>query len=474
MINNIKNKIEFSSLGLDNFLLKNINYLSYIKPTPVQKFSIPLILKNNSLIAISKTGTGKTASFCLPLLQILSQNPFSLFSIILEPTRELAIQTLEKLKIYSTGFNLRVNLIIGGMDYTEQINELEKIPHIIIATPGRLKTLLENNSIKLVENLKFLVLDEFDQLLNDSIKGDILEIINYLPEDRKTLFFSATMIQGIDDQNLDLLEKIRGKEDKNNIFIFDFNKDNYENCENNINNDKKEESIKNINNKTDLDILISQISPNLSQYIILLNQKLKSNYLIYLLRLQKYSTSSIIIFTNTYKTCNFLYTLCSLFSLKVSQLHSKISQKNRSINLSKFKSSINKILITTDIASRGLDIPICNLVINYDLPRNPDDYIHRVGRTARMGKNGKCINFVAQYDIDLILAIEKRINKEMEEMIVNEDEIMEEISLMNEGIKLAQMKIYESGINDKERKKNIKRDLIKPEDRGIRKKKQKK
>jgi ATP-dependent RNA helicase DDX49/DBP8 len=466
MINNIKNKNEFSSLGLDNFLLKNINYLSYITPTPVQKFSIPLILKNNSLIAISKTGTGKTASFCLPLLQILSQNPFSLFSIILEPTRELAIQTLEKLKIYSTGFNLRVNLIIGGMDYTEQINELEKIPHIIIATPGRLKTLLENNSIKLVENLKFLVLDEFDQLLNDSIKGDIMEIINYLPENRKTLFFSATMLQGI-DQNLDLLEKIRGKEDKNDIFIFDFNKDNY--SENNINNEKKED-IKNINNKTDLDILISQISPNLSQYIILLNQKLKCNYLIYLLRSQKYLSSSIIIFTNTYKTCNFLYTLCSLFSLKVSQLHSKISQKNRSINLNKFKSSLNKILITTDIASRGLDIPICNLVINYDLPRNPDDYIHRVGRTARMGKNGKCINFVAQYDIDLILAIEKRINKEMEEMNVNEEEIMEDISLMNEGIKLAQIKIYESGINDKERKKNVKRDLIRPEDRGIRKK----
>ena len=466
MINNIKNKNEFSSLGLDNFLLKNINYLSYITPTPVQKFSIPLILKNNSLIAISKTGTGKTASFCLPLLQILSQNPFSLFSIILEPTRELAIQTLEKLKIYSTGFNLRVNLIIGGMDYTEQINELEKIPHIIIATPGRLKTLLENNSIKLVENLKFLVLDEFDQLLNDSIKGDIMEIINYLPENRKTLFFSATMLQGI-DQNLDLLEKIRGKEDKNDIFIFDFNKDNY--SENNFNNEKKED-IKNINNKTDLDILISQISPNLSQYIILLNQKLKCNYLIYLLRSQKYLSSSIIIFTNTYKTCNFLYTLCSLFSLKVSQLHSKISQKNRSMNLNKFKSSLNKILITTDIASRGLDIPICNLVINYDLPRNPDDYIHRVGRTARMGKNGKCINFVAQYDIDLILAIEKRINKEMEEMSVNEEEIMEDISLMNEGIKLAQIKIYESGINDKERKKNVKRDLIRPEDRGIRKK----
>ena len=466
MINNIKNKNEFSSLGLDNFLLKNINYLSYITPTPVQKFSIPLILKNNSLIAISKTGTGKTASFCLPLLQILSQNPFSLFSIILEPTRELAIQTLEKLKIYSTGFNLRVNLIIGGMDYTEQINELEKIPHIIIATPGRLKTLLENNSIKLVENLKFLVLDEFDQLLNDSIKGDIMEIINYLPENRKTLFFSATMLQGI-DQNLDLLEKIRGKEDKNDIFIFDFNKDNY--SENNFNNEKKED-IKNINNKTDLDILISQISPNLSQYIILLNQKLKCNYLIYLLRSQKYLSSSIIIFTNTYKTCNFLYTLCSLFSLKVSQLHSKISQKNRSMNLNKFKSSLNKILITTDIASRGLDIPICNLVINYDLPRNPDDYIHRVGRTARMGKHGKCINFVAQYDIDLILAIEKRINKEMEEMNVNEEEIMEDISLMNEGIKLAQIKIYESGINDKERKKNVKRDLIRPEDRGIRKK----
>lgn len=430
----------FSALGLDNWILRNISCLEYTTPTIVQEKVIPKILKSSSTVAISRTGTGKTASFCLPLLHILSQDPFGLFAIILEPTRELAMQVLEKLKVYSTGFNLRVSLIIGGTDYTEQATELDKIPHIIIATPGRLKTLLMNDSVKLVCNLKFLVLDEFDQLLNDSIKPDIEDIIEYLPNDRKTLFFSATM-----SQNKEELNKYRGKEDKGDLFVFDFN---------NIIEEDSTKIVKDEDNNEEK-TLINQMNKELEQKYILLNQKSKENYILYIMQ-NIFKKKIAMIFVSTYKQCNFLYHLFKLFDLRVSALHSKMPQKDRINNLTKFKSSYNNILIATDVASRGLDIPICDLVINYDLPRNPDDYIHRAGRTARAGKKGTCISFVTQYDVELILAIEDRINTKIEEMSIDEDKIMEDMSIVSQGVKLALMKIYESGFDEKvsQRKKN--------------------
>ena len=172
----------FEKMKLEKWIKKVINYLSYKEPTIVQKYIIPQILNDKSVIAISKTGTGKTASFCLPILSELSKDPYGLYSIILEPTRELVLQVEEKLKLFSTGFNLRMCSIIGGEDYTTQLKGLDKIPHIIIATPGRLVTFLENNSIKLIQNLKYFVLDEFDQLLNDTIKPDVDKIITFLPE----------------------------------------------------------------------------------------------------------------------------------------------------------------------------------------------------------------------------------------------------------------------------------------------------
>lgn len=431
--------MNFSTLGLDNWLLKNITSLSYKKPTNVQEKVIPKIIDDFDVVAISKTGTGKTASFCLPILNVLSKDPYGLFCIILEPTRELALQVLEKLQIFATGFNLRVTLIMGGCDYTEQLVQLDKIPHIIIATPGRLVTLLENGSVKLVENLKFLVLDEFDQLLNDTIKPDIIKIISFLPQERKTLFFSATMPMTKEELN-----QYRGKENKKDFFVFDFN--------------RSEQGDSNENSATDP--LVVQINKELEQKYILLPQKMKENYLIYILS-NKYKKKTSMIFVSTFKQCNFLYNLLKLFDMKVSALHSKMSQRDRTKNLAKFKSSVTNILIATDVASRGLDIPICDLVINFDLPRNPDDYIHRAGRTARAGAKGTCISFVAQYDIELILAIEKRINTSIEEMNVNEEEIMSDMSMVSQGIKLAQMKVYESGFDEKYSKKKTKTKITK-------------
>ena len=387
-------------MKLEKWIKKVIDYLSYKEPTEVQKYVIPQILKNKSVIAISKTGTGKTASFCLPILSELSKDPFGLYAIILEPTRELVLQVEEKLKLFSTGFNLRMCSIIGGEDYTSQLQELDKIPHIIIATPGRLVSFLENNYIKLIQNLRYFVMDEFDQLLDETIKPDIDKIITYLPDDRITLFFSATIMQTKEE-----LKKYLGKNDKDEIYYYNNNTD--EKLEDILKNDgnklnKEKNNEKNIKNKKIIPLKIkNRINEDVTLKYILVPQKLKEHYLLYLLR-NRYKDTNTLIFVNHVKQCDFLYNLCKLFEIRVSHLHSKMTQKNRREDLQKFKGSISNILISTDLASRGLDIRQCDLVINFDIPLSTLTFIHRAGRTGRIGNKGLCISFVSQYDVEVL------------------------------------------------------------------------
>ena len=436
----------FEKMKLEKWILKIIKYLSYKEPTEVQKYVIPQILKDKSVIAISKTGTGKTASFCLPILSELSKNPFGLYSIILEPTRELVLQVEEKLKLFSTGFNLRMCSIIGGEDYTTQLKELDKIPHIIIATPGRLVSFLENNYIKLVENLRYFVMDEFDQLLDDTIKPDIDKIITYLPDDRITLFFSATIMQTKEE-----LKKYLGKNDKEEIFYYNNNtdekiddiiKDTNINKEKNKDNDKddKDKEIKKKNKIIPLKIK-NRINEDISLKYILVPQKLKEHYLLYLLR-NRYKETNTLIFVNHVKQCDFLYNLCKLFEIKVSHLHSKMTQKNRREDLQKFKGSMTNILISTDLASRGLDIKQCDLVINFDIPLSSLTFIHRAGRTGRIGNKGLCISLVSQYDVEVLNGIEEDLNADFKEIEdIDQDEIMVDTGLVSKGIKLTKMKM---------------------------------
>ena len=273
----------FEQMKLEKWIKKIIKYLSYKEPTEVQKYIIPQILNDKSVIAISKTGTGKTASFCLPILSELSKNPFGLYAIILEPTRELVLQVEEKLKLFSTGFNLRMCSIIGGEDYTTQLKELDKIPHIIIATPGRLVSFLENNYIKLVQNLRYFVMDEFDQLLDNTIRPDIDKIITYLPDDRITLFFSATIMQTKEE-----LKKYLGKNDKEEIYYYNNNTD--EKIEDLIkhNNDLNKTKEKDENKKSKIIPLKlkNRINEDISLKYILVPQKLKEHYLLYLIKIR--------------------------------------------------------------------------------------------------------------------------------------------------------------------------------------------
>ena len=437
----------FEKMKLEKWIKKVINYLSYQEPTEVQKYVIPQILKEKNVIAISKTGTGKTASFCLPILSELSKNPFGLYAIILEPTRELVLQVEEKLKLFSTGFNLRMCSIIGGEDFTTQLNELDKIPHIIIATPGRLVSFLENNYIKLVQNLRYFVMDEFDQLLEETKKPDIDKIITYLPEERITLFFSATIMQTKEE-----LKKYIGKNNKDEIYYYNNNTD--EKLEDIVKKDdsgeKEKEKDLNVNKKNKKIIPLkikNRINEDVSLKYILVPQKLKEHYLLYLLR-NRYKETNTLIFVNHVKQCDFLYNLCKLFEIKVSHLHSKMTQKNRREDLQKFKGSLTNILISTDLASRGLDIKQCDLVINFDIPLSSLTFIHRAGRTGRIGNKGLCISFVSQYDVEVLNGIEDDLNADFKEIEdIDQDEIMVDTGLVSKGIKLTKMKLIKEGKN---------------------------
>ena len=437
----------FEKMKLEKWIKKVINYLSYKEPTEVQKYVIPQILKEKNVIAISKTGTGKTASFCLPILSELSKNPFGLYAIILEPTRELVLQVEEKLKLFSTGFNLRMCSIIGGEDFTTQLNELDKIPHIIIATPGRLVSFLENNYIKLVQNLRYFVMDEFDQLLDETIKPDIDKIITYLPDERITLFFSATIMQTKEE-----LKKYIGKNNKDEIYYYNNNTD--EKLEDIVKKDgsgeKEKEKDLNVNKKNKKIIPLkikNRINEDVSLKYILVPQKLKEHYLLYLLR-NRYKETNTLIFVNHVKQCDFLYNLCKLFEIKVSHLHSKMTQKNRREDLQKFKGSLTNILISTDLASRGLDIKQCDLVINFDIPLSSLTFIHRAGRTGRIGNKGLCISFVSQYDVEVLNGIEDDLNADFKEIEdIDQDEIMVDTGLVSKGIKLTKMKMIKEEKN---------------------------
>ena len=435
----------FEKMKLERWIKKVITYLSYKEPTEVQKYVIPQILKNKNVIAISKTGTGKTASFCLPILSELSKDPFGLYAIILEPTRELVLQVEEKLKLFSTGFNLRMCSIIGGEDYTTQLQELDKIPHIIIATPGRLVSFLENNYVKLIQNLRYFVMDEFDQLLDETIKPDIDKIITYLPDDRITLFFSATIMQTKEE-----LKKYIGKNNQEEIYYYNNNTD--EKLEDILkNNDKrinKEKEDENKKNKKIIPLKIkNRINEDVSLKYILVPQKLKEHYLLYLLR-NRYKETNTLIFVNHVKQCDFLYNLCKLFEIKVSHLHSKMTQKNRREDLQKFKGSITNILISTDLASRGLDIRQCDLVINFDIPLSSLTFIHRAGRTGRIGNKGLCISFVSQYDVEVLNGIEEDLDADFKEIEdIDQDEIMIDTGLVSKGIKLTKMKLIKEEKN---------------------------
>lgn len=371
------------SQGILDSLCEACEKLGYKAPTPIQEQSIPLALEGRDLIGLAETGSGKTAAFALPILQALLDKPQPLFGLVLAPTRELAYQISQQFEALGSLISVRCAVIVGGMDMVDQAMKLAKKPHIVVATPGRLLDHLENTKGFSLRSLKYLVMDEADRLL-DLDFGPILDkILKVLPRERRTYLFSATM-------------------------------------------SSKVESLQRAFLKDPLRVSISsnkyQTVSTLLQSYIFIPHPHKDTYLVWLLN--EFAGKSAIVFTRTVNETQRIAILLRALGFRAIPLHGQLSQSSRLGALNKFRAGSHEILVATDVAARGLDIPSVDIVLNYDLPPDSKTYIHRVGRTARAGKSGHAISLVTQYDVEIWLRIETALGKKQKEYPTVKDEVM--------------------------------------------------
>ncbi|KAI1413606.1 DEAD-domain-containing protein [Hypoxylon sp. FL1857] len=378
----------FESLKLRPWLVQSLANMAIKRPTGIQKACIPEILKGRDCIGTSRTGSGKTVAFAAPILQKWAEDPSSIYAVILTATRELALQIYEQVKAISSPQSLKVILVTGGSDMRPQAIALAQRPHVVIATPGRLADHIRSSGEDTICGLrraKFVVLDEADRLLAANGPGsmlpDIEECLGVLPPStqRQTLLFTATITPEVR-----ALKDMPPKPGKEPAFV----------CE--------------------VDTQTLAVPTTLHQMYIQVNVTHKEYYLHAFLLTEANIEKSLIIFCNRTSTAEYLHHLLRLLDHRVTSLHSRLPQRQRVDNLGRFRASAARILVATDVASRGLDIPEVSLVVNYDVPQDPDDYIHRVGRTARAGRKGDAVTFVGQRDVERIHAIETRVGRELE------------------------------------------------------------
>ena len=377
--------MSFEELGVSKWLSEALNSMKIHTPTTIQSACIPKILKGHDCIGGAKTGSGKTIAFAAPMLTQWSEDPSGIYGLVLTPTRELALQIAEQFAALGSSMNIKVSVIVGGEDIVKQALELQRRPHFVIATPGRLADHILNSGEDTVcglRRVKYLILDEADRLLSNSFGGDLERCFNILPlsDERRTLLFTATVTEAVR-----ALKDKPVPKGKLPVFIHEV------------------ETVDKV-----------AIPSTLLVKYVFVPSYVKEAYLHSILNLPQYSDSLSIIFTNRTATAELLRRTLRKLEFRVASLHSEMPQTERTNSLHRFKAGAAKILIATDVASRGLDIPTVELVVNYDIPADADDFIHRVGRTARAGRKGDAISIVAEKDVDRILAIEERINKKME------------------------------------------------------------
>lgn len=391
--------MSFKKLGVLKWLDESLAAVQIHTPTSIQEACIPLILKGHDCIGGAKTGSGKTIAFGAPMLTKWSEDPTGIFGVILTPTRELALQIAEQFAALGATMNIKVSVIVGGEDIVKQALELQTRPHFVIATPGRLADHILNSgedTICGLRRVKFLVLDEADRLLSNSFSSDLQRCFQVLPksEERQTLLFTATVT--------DAVRALKDKpvaEGKLPVFIHEV------------------ETVDKV-----------AIPSTLTTEYLFVPSYVKESYLYGILTLPENLEKTAIIFVNRTHTAELLRRTLRALDLRVASLHSEMPQTERTNSLHRFKAKAARILIATDVASRGLDIPIVELVINFDIPSDPDDFIHRVGRTARAGKKGDAISIISEKDITRIQAIEDRINKKMDKYeAITDDKVIKDI-----------------------------------------------
>lgn len=366
--------MSFEELGLNAKTLQGIADVGYTEPTPIQAQAIPLILAKKDVIALAQTGSGKTASFILPLLDLLTRGRAKARmprSLIIEPTRELAAQVEQDFAVYGKYHGFTVALLIGGESFVEQEKKLSKGVDVLIVTPGRLLDMYERGKI-LLNDVKMFVIDEADRMLDMGFIPDIERIASLLPP-HQTALFSATMADPIRTLTQKFLHNPE---------------------EINISSPKK-------------------TATNIQQYIVRGLEKDKKTLLESLLKMEK--PTQAIVFCNRKSEVDLVLATLKKNKFHAGALHGDLTQINRNETLKAFKEGSLTFLIASDVAARGLDVENLPLVINYDVPTNPEDYIHRVGRTGRAGKTGKAFTLVSPREEKHIELIYAMLNTRIEE-----------------------------------------------------------
>ncbi len=368
MTNTNKQDSSFAELGIAPNILAQLEKLNFTQPTPIQQQAIPVAITGQDLMGIAQTGTGKTIAFGIPMLQRLGNSNNT--GLILLPTRELAVQVEQAIQTLGSGFGLKTVVLIGGVGSGPQIKALAKKPDIIIATPGRLIDLFDRKKVAL-DRVKMLVLDEADRMLDMGFEPQIRKILAAIPAtQRQTMLFSATMPQAI--------TKLANKYMRSPLRV--------------------------------------EVAPagtaaqNIEQEAFIVSRSQKADLLKNVL--SKYH-HQILIFSRTKHGAKKITSSIKAMGYTVAEIHSNKSLAQRAKALSSFKSGAVRILVATDIASRGIDVENIEVVINYDLPDNNEDYIHRIGRTARAGKAGRAISFVAPDQKGDLLAIERLVKNQL-------------------------------------------------------------
>lgn len=374
--------MNFQEMNLDENIIEAINYMGFDQPTEIQEFAIPNIIAGHDLIACAQTGTGKTAAFVLPILhQIIQTQNQSTSTLIIVPTRELAIQIDQQIQGFSYFLNIGSIAIYGGGDgiiYAEQERALKNGRDIIIATPGRLISHLAQGYVNF-KHIKHLVLDEADKMLDMGFLDDIEKIISFLPKERQTLLFSATMPPKIRS----LAKKI-------------------------------------LRQPKEISLSISKPAEGVNQNVILCYEEQKQSVLLHILNQYQVYTS-IIIFTSQKRKVNEIVQFLRSKKITAAGISSDLEQNIREEVIIKFRAKNLRVLVATDVMSRGIDIKNIEMVINYDAPQDAEDYVHRIGRTARANSKGDAFTLISPRDMLRIKNIEDLIEMQIPRLPLPEE-----------------------------------------------------
>jgi superfamily II DNA/RNA helicase len=374
--------MKFTEFNLDQSILEAISYMGFENATPVQEFAIPVILNNRDLIACAQTGTGKTAAFVLPILnKLIDKKDTSINTLIIVPTRELAVQIEQQIQGLSYFVSVGSIAIYGGGDgkgWDVQKEALVNGTDIIVATPGKLLSHLKMGYVDF-SKVKHLVLDEADRMLDMGFSDDLNKIFSHLPKERQTLMFSATM----PPQIRNLAKKI-------------------------------------LNDPAEISLSISKPAEGVSQFVYAAHEDQKDKVVKLILDSRK-EYDSIIIFTSAKMKVNSIVRALRKNGYNAKGISSDLEQDQREEVLQEFRSKRLKVLVATDVMSRGIDIKEINMVINYDVPHDAEDYVHRIGRTARANTKGEAYTLVSGNDIPKMKRIERLIEMEVPRLVLPEE-----------------------------------------------------